>query len=119
VVGFIDDIAQCYRDADLVVCRAGAITVSELCAAGVASILVPLVVSTTDHQRFNAEFLAARGAALHLPQQRLDARTLAQLLGALTRAQILALAEHARALGHPDATAAVAAAIESLARPAP
>jgi UDP-N-acetylglucosamine--N-acetylmuramyl-(pentapeptide) pyrophosphoryl-undecaprenol N-acetylglucosamine transferase len=119
VVGFIDDIAQCYRDADLVVCRAGAITVSELCAAGVASILVPLVVSTTDHQRFNAEFLAARGAALHLPQQRLDAHTLAQLLGALTRAQILALAEHARALGHPDATAAVAAAIESLARPAP
>jgi len=61
---FIDDIAQSYRDADLVVCRAGAITVSELCAAGVAAILVPLVVSTTDHQRFNAEFLAERGAAL-------------------------------------------------------
>jgi UDP-N-acetylglucosamine--N-acetylmuramyl-(pentapeptide) pyrophosphoryl-undecaprenol N-acetylglucosamine transferase len=116
VRGFIDDIAQCYRDADLVVCRAGAITVSELCAAGVAAILVPLVVSTTDHQRFNAEFLAARGAALHVPQDRLDARALAQLVGGLTREQILGMAERARSLGHPDATAAVAAALESLAQ---
>jgi UDP-N-acetylglucosamine--N-acetylmuramyl-(pentapeptide) pyrophosphoryl-undecaprenol N-acetylglucosamine transferase len=114
VRGFIEDIAQCYRDTDLVVCRAGAITVSELCAAGVAAILVPLVVSTTDHQRFNAEFLAARGAALHVPQERLDARALAQLLGGLRREQILAMAERARSLGHPDATAAVAAALESL-----
>jgi len=80
----------------------------------VAAILVPLVVSTTDHQRFNAEFLASRGAALHLPQPRLDAPTLASLLGSLTREQILAIAVRARSLGHPDATAAVAAAIESL-----
>ncbi len=116
VCGFIDDIAKCYEDADLVVCRAGAITVSELCAAGVAAILVPLVVSTTDHQRFNAEFLASRGAALHVPQQRFDARTLAQLLGSLTREQILQIAVRARSLGHPHATAAVAAAIESLVR---
>jgi UDP-N-acetylglucosamine--N-acetylmuramyl-(pentapeptide) pyrophosphoryl-undecaprenol N-acetylglucosamine transferase len=115
VCGFIDDIAKSYQDADLVVCRAGAITVSELCAAGVAAVLVPLVVSTTDHQRFNAEFLASRGAALHVPQQRFDARTLAQLLGGLTRETILDIASRARALGHPDATAAVAAAIESLA----
>jgi UDP-N-acetylglucosamine--N-acetylmuramyl-(pentapeptide) pyrophosphoryl-undecaprenol N-acetylglucosamine transferase len=114
VCGFIDDIARCYEDADVVVCRAGAITVSELCAAGVAAILVPFVVSTTDHQRFNAEFLAARGAALHVPQERFDARTLAQLLGALTREQILQMAVRARSLGHPHATAAVAAAIESL-----
>jgi UDP-N-acetylglucosamine--N-acetylmuramyl-(pentapeptide) pyrophosphoryl-undecaprenol N-acetylglucosamine transferase len=115
VCGFIEDIAQCYRQADLVVCRAGAITVSELCAAGVAAILVPLVVSTTDHQRFNAEFLASRGAALHVPQERFDAPALAQLLGGLTRGQIVAIAQRARSLGHPDATAAVAAAIESLA----
>jgi UDP-N-acetylglucosamine--N-acetylmuramyl-(pentapeptide) pyrophosphoryl-undecaprenol N-acetylglucosamine transferase len=114
VCGFIDDMARCYEDADVVVCRAGAITVSELCAAGVASILVPFVVSTTDHQRFNAEFLAARGAALHVPQERFDAATLAQLLSGLTRAQILQMAVRARSLGHPDATAAVAAAIESL-----
>ncbi|HEX4583278.1 MAG TPA: undecaprenyldiphospho-muramoylpentapeptide beta-N-acetylglucosaminyltransferase [Burkholderiaceae bacterium] len=116
VCGFIEDIAQCYQEADLVVCRAGAITVSELCAAGVAAILVPLVVSTTDHQRFNAEFLASRGAALHVPQERFDAQALAQLLGGLTREQILAIAQRARSLGHPDATAAVASAIESLAR---
>jgi UDP-N-acetylglucosamine--N-acetylmuramyl-(pentapeptide) pyrophosphoryl-undecaprenol N-acetylglucosamine transferase len=114
VRGFIDDIAREYEHADLVVCRAGAITVSELCAAGVAAILVPFVVSTTDHQRFNAELLARRGAALHLPQQRFEAPALAQLLGSLTREQILAIALRARSLGHPDATAAVAAAIESL-----
>jgi UDP-N-acetylglucosamine--N-acetylmuramyl-(pentapeptide) pyrophosphoryl-undecaprenol N-acetylglucosamine transferase len=116
VYGFIDDIAKCYEDADLVVCRSGAITVSELCAAGVAAILVPLVVSTTDHQRFNAELLAARGAALHVPQDRFDAQRLAQLLGSLTREAILGMAVRARSLGHPDATAAVAAAIESLVR---
>jgi UDP-N-acetylglucosamine--N-acetylmuramyl-(pentapeptide) pyrophosphoryl-undecaprenol N-acetylglucosamine transferase len=115
VRGFIDDIARCYEDADVVVCRAGAITVSELCAAGVAAILVPLVVSTTNHQRFNAEFLASRGAALHVPQERFEARALAQLLGGLTRSRILEIAQRARALGHPDATAAVARAIESLA----
>jgi len=115
VCGFIEDIATCYEEADLVVCRAGAITVSELCAAGVAAILVPLVVSTTDHQRFNAEFLASRGAALHEPQERFEPEALARLLGSLTRPQILAVAQRARSLGHPDATAAVAAAIESLA----
>jgi len=114
VCGFIDDIASDYADADLVVCRAGAITVSELCAAGVASILVPLVVSTTDHQRFNAEFLASRGAALHLPQERFEAAALAQLLASLTRERILDIALRARSLGHPGATAAVAAAIEAL-----
>jgi len=80
-----------------------------------AAILVPLVVSTTDHQRFNAEFLASRGAALHEPQERFEPEALARLLGSLTRAQILAVAQRARSLGHPDATAAVAAAIESLA----
>ena len=114
VCGFIDDIASDYAAADLVVCRAGAITVSELCAAGVASILVPLVVSTTDHQRFNAEFLASRGAALHLPQERFEAAAMAQLLASLTRERILDIALRARSLGHPGATAAVAAAIEAL-----
>ena len=59
---FIDDMAQRLADCDLIVCRAGAVTVSELCAAGVASVLVPLVVSTTAHQRDNAEYLARHGA---------------------------------------------------------
>jgi UDP-N-acetylglucosamine--N-acetylmuramyl-(pentapeptide) pyrophosphoryl-undecaprenol N-acetylglucosamine transferase len=118
VRGFIDDIAACYEQADLVVCRAGAITVSELCAAGVAAILVPLVLSTTDHQRENAQWLASRGAALHLPQERFQAAAVAQLLGSITRERILEIAARARSLGHPDATAAVAAAIESLAQAA-
>ncbi len=115
VIGFIDDIARCYTQADLVICRAGAITVSELCVAGVAAILVPLIVSTTDHQRFNARFLAERGAALHLPQSELSAAALAQRLNGLTREHLIQIAARARALGHPDATGAVASEIESLA----
>jgi UDP-N-acetylglucosamine--N-acetylmuramyl-(pentapeptide) pyrophosphoryl-undecaprenol N-acetylglucosamine transferase len=61
IIPFIDDIAARYSAADVVLCRAGAITVSELAVAGVASVLVPLVVSTTHHQRTNAEFMAAHG----------------------------------------------------------
>ncbi len=92
VVPFIDDMARRYAEADVVLCRAGAITVTELAVAGVASVLVPLVVSTTQHQRTNAEFLAARGAALHLPQTELSAERLAGLLESLTRERLLALA---------------------------
>jgi len=119
VCGFIEDVASCYEEADLVVCRAGAITVSELCAAGVAAILVPFVVSTTDHQRFNAEFLASRGAALHMPQDQFRAQALARVLGSLTRGELAQIASRARSLGHPDATAAVAHAIEALAQARP
>jgi UDP-N-acetylglucosamine--N-acetylmuramyl-(pentapeptide) pyrophosphoryl-undecaprenol N-acetylglucosamine transferase len=115
VVPFIDDMARRYAEADIVVCRAGAITVTELAAAGVASVLVPLVVSTTQHQRTNAEFLAARGAALHLPQVELTAERLAGVLDGLTRERLLQMAKAARAQGRPDATATVAAVIEKVA----
>jgi UDP-N-acetylglucosamine--N-acetylmuramyl-(pentapeptide) pyrophosphoryl-undecaprenol N-acetylglucosamine transferase len=115
VFGFIDDMAARYGEADVVLCRAGAITVSELCAAGVPSILVPLVVSTTDHQRDNALFLAGRDAALHLPQNELTASALARLLDGLDRGRLLQMAVSARALGHPDATGAVAGQLEQLA----
>ena len=111
---FIDDMAQRLADCDLVVCRAGAVTVSELCAAGVASILVPLVVSTTSHQRDNAEWMAARGAALHLPQPELAPQRLADLLRSLTRPALLAMAGKARALARPNAAARVADQIEGL-----
>ena len=70
---------------DVIVCRAGAVTVSELCAAGVASVLVPLIVSTTSHQRDNALFMAQHGAALHLPQTELTPESLATLLRGLDR----------------------------------
>ena len=100
--------------ADVVVCRAGAITVSELCAAGVAAVLVPFVASTTAHQRDNAEWMASRGAAIHLPQGELSARRLAELLGGLTREALVAMAAKARALARPHAAARVADEIEAM-----
>jgi UDP-N-acetylglucosamine--N-acetylmuramyl-(pentapeptide) pyrophosphoryl-undecaprenol N-acetylglucosamine transferase len=115
VVAFIDDMPGRYAKADLVVCRAGAITVSELALAGVASVLVPLVVSTTSHQRANAEFMAANDAAIHLPQAQLNASNLADLLRSLTRDRLLGMAVAARSIGKPEATQAVAAIIERVA----
>lgn len=111
---FIDDMALELAHADLVLCRAGAITVSELCAAGVGSLLVPLVVSTTAHQRDNAAYLAQAGAALHLPQAEATPNRLAQLLGEIDRARCLQWAEAARAMARPQAAARVADQIESL-----
>ena len=111
---FIDDMAQRLADCDVVVCRAGALTVSELCAAGVASVLVPLVVSTTSHQRDNAEHMAAHGAALHLPQAELAPQRLADLLRGLTRPALLAMANKARALAKPHAAARVGDELERL-----
>jgi UDP-N-acetylglucosamine--N-acetylmuramyl-(pentapeptide) pyrophosphoryl-undecaprenol N-acetylglucosamine transferase len=83
------------------VCRAGAITVSELCAAGVPAILVPLIVSTTAHQRDNAAWLAGQGAAIHLPQTDLSPRSLAKALAGLSRDTLLAMAQKARGLARP------------------
>ncbi|HET9977416.1 MAG TPA: undecaprenyldiphospho-muramoylpentapeptide beta-N-acetylglucosaminyltransferase [Burkholderiaceae bacterium] len=114
VVAFIDDMAAHLAGCDVIVCRAGAVTVSELCAAGVPAVLVPLVVSTTSHQRDNALFMAQHGAALHLPQADLTADKLAELLRGLDRHALLAMAEKARALGRPRAAARVADEIESL-----
>jgi len=115
IVTFVDDIAARYAAADLVLARAGAITVTELAVAGVASILVPLVVSTTRHQRTNAEFMAVRNAAIHLPQADLTADGLARLLEDLDRARLQSMAEAARAIGKPKATETVASIIEKVA----
>jgi UDP-N-acetylglucosamine--N-acetylmuramyl-(pentapeptide) pyrophosphoryl-undecaprenol N-acetylglucosamine transferase len=114
VLPFIDDMAAQLADCDLVVCRAGAVTVSELCAAGVAAVLVPLIVSTTSHQRDNAQWLAGQGAGIHLPQSELSPRSLADLLTGLTRDALLAMATKARALAKPKAAARVADQIERL-----
>jgi UDP-N-acetylglucosamine--N-acetylmuramyl-(pentapeptide) pyrophosphoryl-undecaprenol N-acetylglucosamine transferase len=116
VLPFIDDIAARYAAADVVICRAGAITVSELCAAGVPAVLVPLVVRTTTHQRSNAQWLAGHGAGIHLPQDELQAPRLAEMLRTLTRERLLAMADKARALGRPHATTLVADAIEHIER---
>jgi UDP-N-acetylglucosamine--N-acetylmuramyl-(pentapeptide) pyrophosphoryl-undecaprenol N-acetylglucosamine transferase len=118
VIPFIDDIAARYAAADVVLCRAGAITVSELCVAGVPAILVPFVVKTTAHQRTNAEFLAQHGAAIHLPQGEMNAARVADLLRGLTREQLLDMAQRGQAIGRPNATRMVADAIEHLAKEA-
>ena len=115
-VAFIDDMAGRYGEADLVICRAGALSVAELACAGVASILVPYPHAVDDHQTGNAKFLSARGAAILLPQTELSAERLADLLRGLTREQLLEMAEKARALGKPEATETVARACMELAK---
>jgi UDP-N-acetylglucosamine--N-acetylmuramyl-(pentapeptide) pyrophosphoryl-undecaprenol N-acetylglucosamine transferase len=115
VVDFIDDMAAAYAAADLVICRAGAITVSELTAAGVASVLVPFVATTTSHQRDNARWMASQQAAVHLAQTDLSPEGLARLLQSTTRAQCLAMAEAARSVGKRDANDAIATILEQLA----
>ena len=114
-VAFIEDMAGAYGWADLVICRAGALTIAELAAAGVASILVPFPHAVDDHQTGNARFLANAGAAILLPQAELTPERLA-LIRAMTRDQLLQMAEKARALAKPDATAAVANVCVEIAR---
>ncbi|WP_426112073.1 undecaprenyldiphospho-muramoylpentapeptide beta-N-acetylglucosaminyltransferase [Massilia sp. PWRC2] len=117
VVDFIDDMAAQYAAADLVICRAGAITVSELTAAGVASVLVPFVAATTGHQVDNATWMASQGAAIHLPQGELTADKLGALLSATTRAHCRAMALAALAVGRRDANDAIADILEKMAQP--
>jgi UDP-N-acetylglucosamine--N-acetylmuramyl-(pentapeptide) pyrophosphoryl-undecaprenol N-acetylglucosamine transferase len=116
VVDFIEDMPRRYAEADLVICRAGAITVSELTAAGVPSVLVPLVASTTSHQRDNAQWMAKQKAAIHLPQTELNPERLAQLLQSLTRENCLKMAEAAHAIGRRQANDAIANVLEELAK---
>ncbi|WLI89856.1 undecaprenyldiphospho-muramoylpentapeptide beta-N-acetylglucosaminyltransferase [Massilia sp. R2A-15] len=115
VVAFIDDMAAAYAEADLVICRAGAITISELTAAGVASVLVPFVASTTSHQRDNAQWMQTQGAAIHLPQGELNPARLAELLGSLSRGECRDMALAAQAVGKRDANEAIANILEQLA----
>ncbi|MEK1907845.1 MAG: undecaprenyldiphospho-muramoylpentapeptide beta-N-acetylglucosaminyltransferase, partial [Pseudomonas sp.] len=109
VAPFISDMARAYAWADLVVCRAGALTVSELAAAGLPSFLVPLPHAIDDHQTRNAEYLAKEGAAFLLPQHETDADTLAaQLTEVLMHPEKLkAMGRTARSLAKPDATRTV------------
>lgn len=114
VVDFIDDMARRYAEADLVICRAGAITVSELTAAGVASVLVPLVASTTSHQRDNARWMDDQRAAIHLPQREMSAEGLATLLQSMTRESCLSMAQFAYKIGRRDANETIANILEQL-----
>ncbi|WP_374338457.1 undecaprenyldiphospho-muramoylpentapeptide beta-N-acetylglucosaminyltransferase [Methyloversatilis sp.] len=113
---FIQDMATAYAQADLVICRSGALTVAELAAAGVASVLVPFPHAVDDHQTGNARFLADAGAAVLLPQSGLNADTLAALIGSLDRNRLQDMAQRARAHARPGATSEVADICASLAR---
>ncbi len=115
VVPFIEDMAAEYAACDLVICRAGALTVAELAAAGVASILVPFPHAVDDHQTGNARFLSDQGAAILAPQKDLSAESLAKTISGLSRDRLLAMAQAARKLGKPDSTMLVAKACEELA----
>jgi UDP-N-acetylglucosamine--N-acetylmuramyl-(pentapeptide) pyrophosphoryl-undecaprenol N-acetylglucosamine transferase len=116
LVAFIDDMARRYAEADLVICRAGAVTIAELSAGGMASILVPFPHAVDDHQTANARFLAEKGAAILVPQREMTAEKLASLIGSLDRAKLLDMAKKARALGKPDAAALVARRCMEIAR---
>ncbi|HEX6634216.1 MAG TPA: undecaprenyldiphospho-muramoylpentapeptide beta-N-acetylglucosaminyltransferase, partial [Usitatibacter sp.] len=108
LLAFIGDMASRYAAADLVICRAGAVTVAELSAGGMASVLVPFPHAVDDHQTANARFLADQGAAILLPQAELTPQSLAELIGSLDRAKLLEMARKARSLGKPDAARVVA-----------
>ena len=115
-IAFIDDMAAAYGNADVVICRAGATTIAELAAAGVASVLVPFPFAVDDHQTTNARFLADAGAAILVPQNELAPERLAQLLSGLTRAGLAVMAQKARALAKPDAAREVAGICVELAK---
>ena len=114
-VAFIDDMAGAYEWADLVICRAGALTIAELAAAGVASILVPYPHAVDDHQTGNAKFLVNVGGAFLLPQGDLTPEAIA-LIRNYGRGQLQEMAEKARSLAKPDATADVAALCGEIAK---
>ncbi|MDP2826387.1 MAG: undecaprenyldiphospho-muramoylpentapeptide beta-N-acetylglucosaminyltransferase [Sulfuritalea sp.] len=114
-VAFIDDMAGAYYWADLVICRAGALTVAELAAAGVASLLVPFPHAVDDHQTSNARFLSSAGAAILLPQDQLTPVRLAEIRN-LSRSQLAQMAEKARELARPEATAEVARICQEVAK---
>jgi UDP-N-acetylglucosamine--N-acetylmuramyl-(pentapeptide) pyrophosphoryl-undecaprenol N-acetylglucosamine transferase len=105
IVAFIEDMAQAYAWADLVVCRAGALSVSELAAAGLGSVLIPFPAAVDDHQTRNADYLVAAGAAVLAPEAGLTPESLLALLEPLLtdRARLLRMAERARDRARPDA----------------
>lgn len=115
LVPFIDDMATAFAQADVVICRAGASTVTELAAVGVAAMLVPFPFAVDDHQTTNAQFLVSAGGAWLMPQAELTPQGLADWLSGLDRSQLLAVAEKASAQKKTNATREVLMACEELA----
>lgn len=113
---FIEDMPAAYAWADLVLCRAGALTVAEVAAAGVAAVFVPYPHAVDDHQSANARCLTEQGAGVLLPQSELSPASLAALLAGFERSEILRLAQAARALAKIDATETVVNELLSIVR---
>lgn len=111
---FIDDMVAAYANADLVICRAGAMTVAELSAVGVASYLVPFPYAVDDHQTANAKFLSDVGAAVLMPQPQMTADALANYLQTVTRSDLQKMAEAALSQAKPHATEDVAEVCKQL-----
>ena len=116
VSGYIDDMAEAFGWADFVIARAGAMTVAEIAAAGIGALFVPFPHAVDDHQRFDAAWLVAQGAARLLNQREADVDTLARLLGPLLsdRAALLDMATRAREAAVSDSTARIAALCEDV-----
>ena len=108
IEAFIDDMAAAYQWADVVICRAGAMTISELAMAGVASILVPYPYAVDDHQTANARFLADKDAAMLLPQEQMSAERLKKIVLNLNREKILQMSAAAKSVSKPEAANKVA-----------
>ena len=115
-VAFISDMAAAYAWADVVICRAGALTVAEVAAAGCAALFVPFPFAVDDHQTANADFLLQHDAAWLMQQSELTASGLAQWLSNLQRTELAQRAGKARALARPDATERVVAICKELAQ---
>ena len=111
---FIDDMARAYAEADVVLCRAGATTVSEIAAIGAAALFVPFPHAVDDHQTLNARYLADPGAAWLVAQSELTPQRLADWLAGLTRTELAQRAAKAQALQKRDAAGRIAAACEEL-----
>ena len=112
---FIEDTAEAFAQADLIICRSGASTVTEIAAVGAAAIYVPFPFAVDDHQTTNAQFLVAEGGGWLMPQADLTPQALADKLESITREELLACAEKAWALKKTQATREVVAACEALA----
>ena len=117
ITPFIEDMAEAYEWADLVICRSGALTVAELAAAGLASVLVPYPFAVDDHQTANAKYLSDAGAAVLMPQAELTKESLAEILADLgnNRDKLIEMSITARNLAKPQATDEVAAICAELA----
>ena len=113
---FIQDTATAFAEADLIICRAGASTVTEIAAVGAAALMVPFPQAVDDHQTVNARFMVEAGGAWLMPQSELTPASLAKLLNTLQRESLLAMAEKAQKMAKTEAVAAVVSACEQLAK---